>query len=488
MASLLKSVAKNAAQDIAASATQAATQKATGLAAAATEKAQNVAITTALKQAPGGSLLATLYTSFKDIGRKIKTYYQTLSPQTKSIALALIVIVIIFIAYTIYTNQQQKSKDEQIADLSKQVNENAAKLGQLKQGLDAVGLSSSLGIEGFQDCPVQVTAQKEEVKLVSLQPFSIKYAGFKGTVNSDSTAVTGGVFDEADAIQKALQAGIRTFVLHIDYLETDKTSLGFPAVNEPCLLFKDNTGELKSSNAGSIQRVCQALADHSFAATLPQKDDPVLVILYLERVPFTDVANPREYIRYLAKIGAQLSPLNTRRLGLTDKGDFTKQALEKDILTLPLNNFSRKFILATNADTTPFRSQEALNISIETANNLDIWSNMRIYKKSANANLGITSLANDSSNFILLSESEVETAVTTVDSIKIVRDSLKTKFSMMMPRPSQNPDTDIVNKALDQVGINIIPLDIFSFSTNQTIASSTPWKTNSWKLKPALLR
>lgn len=465
--------------------TSLATGAVAGAAQQAQEKVQNVAITTALKQAPGGTLLSTIYTSFKDIIRSTTLYYQKMSPAVKAVFLALFLIVIIVVVLSIYYSGDTKTPEQQIQDVSARVNDNAAKLGQLKAGLDAVGIT-----EGFQDCPVQVTATKEEVKLLSLQPFSIKHTGFKGVASADGTSVNTGAFDDADAVRKALQAGIRTFVLQIDYLETDQTANGYPAREEPCLLFKNAAGDLKSSNAGSIRTVCQTLVDNAFAPTLPQKDDPILVILYIVRTPFSDVENPVKYLQYLSKIAAQLEPLKTRHLSLTDKGDFTKQSNEKDLLTLPLNTFSRKIIVATNADTSAFRSQAALNVTIETMNNLDYWSNIRIYKNTTSSSLGITRIPASGvvPNFVLLSATELTTALSTTETIANTSANLKRKFSMVLPDPSTNPDTVIVDKALDQLGINIVPLDIFTFSSSQTIASSIPWKTNSWKLKPALLR
>jgi hypothetical protein len=450
----------------------------------ATEKVQNVAVTTALAQVPGGGILAKIYTSFKDIGRKLVGWYQGLSPLFQTLFIGAIILALIGIGLSIYYSGGNLT-EAQIADAATRVNDNAAKLGQLQAGLAAVGLT-----EGFQDCPVQVTATKEEVKLISLQPFSIKHAGFKGVPSTDGTLVQSGFFDEVDAVAAALKAGIRTFVLQIDYLETDRTADGFPAAEEPCLLVKDSAGTLLSTNAGSIRKVCQSLKDTAFSATLPQKDDPVLVILYIVRTPVSDVENPVRYLEYLSKIAAQLEPLKSHQLALTENGDFTKQENENDLLTLPFTNFSRKFIIATNADTSAFRRQEALGLTIETLNNLDFWSNIRIYKTSPTASLGITRSppTGVTPNFILLSSGEVTTALSTPDSTSILSANLKNKFSMMLPDPLTNPDTVVVNKALDQLGINIIPLDIFTFSSGQTMASAIPWKTNTWKLKPGLLR
>ncbi len=477
------------AQEAVGSATQAVVSKAQSVASSAQkeiiEKAQNAAITTALKQVPGGAALVSVYNSIKDIGRRAIAYYQTLPQEYKFIFIAVLVIAVLVTAYFIYAGNQKKTKEQIISETAKQVSDNAATLGQLKAGLDAVGITNAV-VEGFQDCPTQTVAKKDEIKLISLQPFSIKQAGFKGTANGDT--VTGGAFDEADAVRKSLQAGVRTFVLQIDYLETVRPA-PFPAVNEPCLLYKNAAGELISSNSGSIQRVCQTLADNAFAATLPQKDDPILIILYLVRTPVSVVANARGYIQYLSKIASQLAPLTTRHLGLTDNGDFHKQALEKDILTLPFTTFQRKFIVATNADTSAFRRQEALQVTIETQNNLDFWSNMRLYKTDANASLGLTEVhPSGSPNFVVVSENQMTTALTTSEKTKALSDTLKGKFSMYLPSSVTNPSTTDVDKMLDQIGINVIPLDIFSFSTNATLASSLPWKTNTWKLKPGLLR
>lgn len=481
------------AQEVVGSATQAVASKAQSVAASAQkeviEKAQNAAITTALKQVPGGVALVGVYNSIKNMGRRAIAYYQSLPTEYKFIFIAVLVIAVAGTAYGIYASNQKKSKEQIITETAQKVNDNAATLGQMKAGLDAVGLTQAFGIEGFQDCPAKPVAKKDEIKLLSLQPFSIKQAGFKGTPSTDGSSVAGGAFDEADAVRKSLQAGMRSFVLQIDYLETDKTNLGYPAINEPCLLYKNAAGELISSNAGMIRKVCQALADNAFSATLPQKDDPVLVLLHIVRTPVSVVANPRGYIQYLSKIASQLSPLTSRHLGLTDNGDFHRQALEKDILTLPFTTFQRKFIIATNVDTSVFRRQEALQVTIETQNNLDFWSNIRIYKTDANASLGATEVyPSGTPNFVLLSDSQITTALRTSEQTKALSDTLRGKFSMYLPPSTANPSTTDVDKMLDQIGINIIPLDIFTFSTNATLASSLPWKTNSWKLKPGLLR
>ena len=45
---------------------------------------------------------------------------------------------------------------------------------------------------------------------------------------------------------------------------------------------------------------------------------------------------------------------------------------------------------------------------------------------------------------------------------------------MVLPNVVSNPATTDVDKMLDQLGINVVPLDIFTFSSGQTIASSLP--------------
>ncbi len=483
MASLAQSLAKGAAAEVGSAVQAKASSAASSAAVAAQEKVQNAVVTTALSKAPGGSILVTLYNSFKDILRKMKAYYLTLTSQTKIIFIAVLLLLIAGIVLAVYYSGQKKSPEVLIQESRKQVDDTAATLGQVKQGLNVLGIT-----EGFQDCPAQMTTPKEEIKLLNLQPFSLKQAGFIGSSGGGAELSTG-AFD-ATSVQRALQAGIRTFVLQIDSLTTDRTADGFPAVGEPCLLVKNETGDLISTNAGSIQAVCQQLADHAFSQTLPQKDDPVLVILYINRTPADIVTNTREYIQFLSKIARQLAPLAPRHLRLTDRGDFTKQQLEEDLLTLPFTTFQKKFIIATNADTSPFRKAEELALTIDTQLNLDFWSNIRIYKSSAAASLGITNVApaNVTPRFLLFSNTQITDAVTTTEKIKTLSDSIKGKLSMMLPVSTRNPDTEVRDKALDQIGLNIIPLDIFSYSTEFSQAISMPWKTNSWKLKPALLR
>jgi hypothetical protein len=131
-----------------------------------------------------------------------------------------------------------------------------------------------------------------------------------------------------------------------------------------------------------------------------------------------------------------------------------------------------------------------LKVSILSAQNLDLWSNFRIYKIEESGNLGATRLAPEGTtpHFIMISKDKLDKETENTDKIKKFSDSIKGKFTIFLPQPDRNPDTTVVDKALDQVGINVIPLDIFSFTTPTVLTAQRPWKTTSWKLKPALLR
>lgn len=336
--------------------------------------------------------------------------------------------------------------------------------------------------EGFQNPPGPVVDSTEDLRLVNLQPLTIKQVGFLGPIRS-------GVFSERDAVQQALRAGFRTFLFQIDYHEDEsKQPPSFPVKGEPCLLYRDDAGVLTSINAGSIRKTAEAIADLAFQPTLVAKDDPILLILHGLRAP-DSVTNPRGYLEYCSKIAMQLKALAPYHLGLTAEGDYHRQALAGQLFTSGVSKFEKKVIILSTFDTSLFRTVEKLGLKpFSSADDLDYWVNGQIYKDDEKAAMGVATV------------NPVNTPLraSIVDLAKVLGLSEQEKkawamknrdtFTVALPSQNENPNKASCEVALKTLGINVVPLDIFSSPIEETRDLIGSWDKKTWNLKPLALR
>jgi hypothetical protein len=325
-------------------------------------------------------------------------------------------------------------------------------------------------------------SQQKTDTLLNFQPITVKQAGFIGPV-------VDGVFEEGSAVLNAIKAGVRSFVLQIDYIEDAKDSKLFPPVREPCLLYRDKAGALDSLNAGSIQKVADALAQHAFNDRSSKfSKDPLIVILHGTRAPDA-VAKPKEYLDYCSKIAKALKPLAPHHLGSTPLGNYHRQALQGQIFTRPIHDFQKKVIVLTTFDTSLFRNTEKLKIpAYKPAADLDYWSNAQIYKENATDLMGVATIAPAkvtprarifSAEALLALGADEKTGWAVKE---------RDVFTIALPGPEKNPSVDETTVLLNSMGVNVVPLDLFSFETADVKALTNLWKKKTWKMRPVALQ
>ena len=484
--------AKANAAAAAAKATTAATATATSAASAAATKATNAAssavLTTAVKGVPGGTATVGVLTglgisstailaSGTNMITSIKTFFTTMTPKTMALlAVSALIIGLIIWGLVSYSKNQSFSNPQNVTD-KKNIQvavaaDTAATLGQTVKGTTP---TTSQVKEKFANA---TGTPENDLKLINIQPLTVKQAGFLGPVDS-------GVFDEVAGVKNALKAGVRTFVLQIDYqTDPNKTEPLFPPANEPCLLYRDNTGVLTSLNAGSIKKVADALATHSFVNTLPAKDDPIVLILYALRTP-DPVTAPKDYLAYCSKIAKQLAALAPFHLGLTTQGDYHRQALQGQLFTTPFKQFEKKVIILSNMDTSLFRKGIQPYAPVD---DLDYWVHAQLYKLNDSDKMGVTSVASaNTKTRAIVVPLESLTGLSS-DSQKAWATKNKDYFSVVIPSADTNPSVSLANVLLGSMGINVLPLDLFSFDVKQVAALFDLWKKNTWNMRPVALR
>lgn len=337
--------------------------------------------------------------------------------------------------------------------------------------------------EGFQAQAPTVAPQAispEETTFMNVQPLTIKDAGFEGPYPA-------GLFDAEGATASALKAGFRSLILQIDYMDSQKDTNLFPAPNEPTLLVRAANGSLLSTNAGSIKEVAQTIANMAFRPEVPNNIQPVVLYLHINRAP-NPISDPNTYLLFLSKIATALNPLAPTHLGLTPHGNFTRQKSENILLATPLASIQGQVVILSNADTSLFRKTSTSITKYNPAQDLDFWVNMRVYLDSEDDLFGITQLPAPGvvPSAILVNLDRV-LALSSTKKNAFAAKAQKQYVIAMGPRTA-NPTVAQVDTAINSLGINCVPLDIFSESTSTIMELTGEYANMSYHPKPVALR
>ena len=325
--------------------------------------------------------------------------------------------------------------------------------------------------EGFADKakakPEPTTA---DTTLLSSQPMTIKHA-----------ALLNPTMDGTLATMNALKSGFRAFTLQIDYLDSDKA--GFPPAGTPTLLYRDATGTLISENAGSIQDVAKAIATYAFTPESPNSSQPVLLYLHIVRAP-SQIQSPEKYAKFLGSIAESLNPIAPVHLGMTAMGDFHRQKQEGALLTTPLSSLAGHVIVLCNADTSAAADPS------KPANDLDYWVNMRVYSDGTTDPkvVGVAQpfSASTGSAAAVVTSLPILTAMNQQQTDAIAIEG-KRRFIIAMPHIVVNPSPAVLQHALNACGVNIVPIDIFTVTTEESVALTAEYGNISWPQKSAAL-
>jgi hypothetical protein len=208
--------------------------------------------------------------------------------------------------------------------------------------------------------------------LVNWRPLTVRLAGYLGGIYT----ARDGVFDMQSGIQHALDRGARGFVFEIDYLDESPC--------KPVLIHRDSQGYMRSLHTGSILEGCKRLTDKAFETNR----DPVLIIIYLRRIP-SGLSQQAAFFKAIAK---SLSPLSTYHLGLKSQGNFHNCKSESHLFTSPITDYQNNFIVLTNYNTNQIPATE------NPKDNLDFWTNARIYQDPSGISGSIGSVTSSAPN------------------------------------------------------------------------------------------
>jgi len=425
-----------------------------------------------------------------DLGKEANVINKWLSDNAWPMAGALIALIAVILFVLWYTGFIFKTPAKATATTTAAALGTAAANAPSLAGSSVSGFESGPGFtegfqpnrEGFQAAQPTVPPQEispDETTFLNLQPMAIKDAGFFGPYPD-------GAYDAVTATGNVLKAGFRFLTLQIDYMDSVKNG-DFALPGEPTLLIRASNGGLLTSNTGSIKDVATTVADMAFRPEVPNNTQPVVLYLHINRSP-NPVREPNSYVLFLSKIAEALNPLAPFHLGLTPLGNFTRQKMANSLLTTPLSSLEGQVVILSNADTSLFRSTSASIDRYDPAKDLDFWVNMRVYLDSDNDSLGITH-AQDPNGAVHAVVADLTRLLSMSDSAATAfAAKAKSRYVIAMGDRITNPTVKEIDRAINTLGINVVPLDIFTPLTTTIMDITSEYANMSYHPKPVALR
>ena len=332
--------------------------------------------------------------------------------------------------------------------------------------------------EGFQSATNNTPL--DQSLLLDIQPLSIKDTGFLGPYPR-------GRYKEDVATANVLKAGCRFLTLQIDYTDNKMDLSLFEAPDVPTLLVRGPDSVLLSKNSGDIKDVVSTIANVGFNPIAPNNTLPIIIYLHIVRAP-SILNKPDAYLDFLSSIADSLQPIAPYHLGLTPIGNFTRQKMSEELLTTPLNQLEGKIIIMSNADTSLFRRTSVNKTKYAPSKDLDFWVNMRVYLDTADDLNGITQLADTSvAPSAVLVDLKRVLALSTVNKEAFAMKG-KQRFVIAMGERTANPSPEQVGMALNRLGVNVIPIDIFTPDDRDVLLLTNEYTNKTFQQKPANLQ
>jgi hypothetical protein len=338
------------------------------------------------------------------------------------------------------------------------------------------------------------TAKRPVTDLLSkqlLSPSQMCFVNFLG-LGTRFTGYLGpmenGYFDPNTAVQLAVNAGSRIFVLEIDYLEDCKNT-----TNQyyPQLVVRDVQGKLvinpktnhplcNNEQFSNLRDVCEKINFYAFSSSAQNKSDPVVIVLYFLREP-PGGYNSKTVLDYYSNVAKSLAPFKNRLV--TNEifgGSFYRQKQPERLLMNKITDYNNRVLIFSNADTSGFREVR----SYSSHQDLDFLVNLRL--SYTQTKLGVTE--NGKSAVYGILQAVEDYLVIPTDRKEEAVNQTKLRWTICL---SKDPSIPVSKKDYETVtntyGVNCIPIQLFD-KQNDFMFTEQTFKTYSFQLKPPALR
>lgn len=347
-------------------------------------------------------------------------------------------------------------------------------------GNTASNVSNPTAKRPVTDLLAKKVMPEPQQSFVNFYSLGTRFTGYLGPLEE-------GYFDPDTAVQLAVQAGSRVFVLEIDYLEDcdNSTQQYFPQIVvrdiHGRLRIKPTSNRLVCDNemTSNIRQVCEKINFYAFSSSAQNATDPVVIVLYFLRQPPGSYKS-KTVLDYYSNVAKAMAPLRNRMI--TNEifgGSFYRQRQPERLLINKITDYNRKVLVFSNANTSGFRE-----VSYKPNEDLDFIVNLRLLYTQTK--LGVTE--NDSGSIYGILQTTDDYLQIPADRTQEIIDSTKLRWTICL---SRNPLIPVNKQVYEQItktyGVNCIPIQLFDMNNNFMFTDET-FKTYSFQPKPEPLR
>jgi hypothetical protein len=383
------------------------------------------------------------------------------------IMIVAIIFVIAMSVYLYYTSQTEGFEDYKSQDgYKKQVKLLSDTYSDASNGKRPFA-------EGAKDVP-----ESEQI-FTNFYSLGCRFTGFLGPTGDS-------YYDPDIAVQNAVAAGCRVFILEIDYIEKcsgDKKYF-------PKLVVRDKQGKLMintqsnhiqcdSSTESSIHDVCEKINFYAFASSCQNASDPVVLVLYFLQQP-PGAYNSSVILDYYSNVAKMIAPLSSHFLQNELTGTYYRQKQESQLLMNKLAVYNKKVIVCSNANTSGFREK-----AYSANEDLDFLTNLRL--SYTQTQLGITDNTAGSTFGVL--ETADDFMIIPTDRADTVVNDTKLKWTVCFSKdPDQSVSKETYTKITSTFGVHCVPILLHDIPNNQYMFEDNLFKRYSFIPKPKPLR
>ena len=318
--------------------------------------------------------------------------------------------------------------------------------------------------------------------LINFYSLACRYPGYIGPIHE-------GYFDPDIGIKMSINAGCRTFVLDIDYLDDCKGNEKYAYF--PHLVVRDLEGRLRikpSSNEPlcnspthfNLQKICEKISYYAFADSCQQKDDPVIIVLYFLRQPPGSYKS-KTVLDYYSNVAKALSPFKNRLL--TNEvigGKYYRHQQEGKLLINNITDYNGKVLIFNNANTMGFTETQTYS----PEEDLDFLTNLRLYYSQTR--MGVTENGTGSM-FGILQTADDYMIIPNDRKDQVLLDTKLRWTICLSSDPSKQVPKDVYQSVTSTFGVNCVPTILFDDNNNFMFTDST-FKKYAFMPKPLPLR
>ena len=314
---------------------------------------------------------------------------------------------------------------------------------------------------------------------VNFYSLGCRYTGYIGPIDE-------GYWDPDIAVQMAVKAGCRTFILEIDYLDecNGENMKYFPRIvvrdvqGKLRIYYNSNSPFCNSLTHSNIRDVCEKINFYAFADGCQNRDDPVVIVLYFLRQPPGSYKS-KTVLDYYSNVAKALSPFQNRLLkNELEGGTYYRQSQEGRLLINNIKDYSGKVLIFSNANTTGFRETQVYLPNED----LDFLTNLRLMYTQTK--LGVTENGTTAPFGIL--ETAEDYMIIPTDREEEIAEATKLRWTICLSQdPSKSVTKEIYNKITSTFGVHCVPIILFDTNNDFIIDK---FKTYSFIPKPEPLR